>query len=456
MDTRQLSEDLRKDKDGFKELLTELPKSTAPRIEGWSDELLLNLREQYRFSPDAINRASRKRVYIRFYDFYFHGLVDDKDNSVAIVADAVAMSETLKGPIWFRAPTTGEFFHELNTSDRKGLSIQEVSPVPQVVFLSPTITSAQRQAYQALLVPYEDRNAKEFKAIVTKILQDYESEKAASRMEKRLQRLTGFLALTLWRAAIKNKDQLGNAFLKNQYRINLSTLADWPNELAFSPPCEECISTCTGSLIKGTVGASAMFTILASEYVNSRKPEYPDQYVAGYLSASVLTHTARNGLGILQMMEQACLITRKKWTELYELSYLNLTATSWKTIKLFFDTYLRKDKIQFGFNWARIINDGYLRDYSPKEMLFLAGIFAGIIEQSQGPGIWEAEWAKLHVDYLKGMREYGITLYRMAGPDIDKAIAATESLVPLALTKERLAKEAEGNGTREELERMIL
>lgn len=87
-------------------------------------------------------------------------------------------------------------------------------------------------------------------------------------------------------------------------------------------------------------------------------------------------------------------------------------------------------------------------------MLFLAGIFAGIIKQSQDEGIWDAEWAKLHVDYLNEMREYGITLYEMAGPSLASAVGAPTSLIPLSRTQMRMQRAAEGQGTREALEQM--
>lgn len=72
--------------------------------------------------------------------------------------------------------------------------------------------------------------------------------------------------------------------------------------------------------------------------------------------------------------------------------------------------------MEYGYNWARMINDGYLRDYSPKEMLPLSAIFAGIIEQQQGPGIWSAEWAKDYEEQLSEMREYGKTIYETTKP----------------------------------------
>lgn len=154
-----------------------------------------------------------------------------------------------------------------------------------------------------------------------------------------------------------------------------------------------------------------MYILLASEYVLSQKADYRDPYSAGYLNASVLTHTAKNGLGMLQLLEQTMHATQLDWLSLYKKSYFKETASSWDTIRNFLTIYLDKDSRQFGYNWARIINDGYLRGLSPKDMLPLAGIFAGVLEQIQGPGIWNTEWFKNRKEWLSEMRKIGKTLY---------------------------------------------
>lgn len=61
-------------------------------------------------------------------------------------------------------------------------------------------------------------------------------------------------------------------------------------------------------------------------------------------------------------------------------------------------------------------------------MLLLAEILARIIEQHQGPGIWEAEWAKGYVEKLSEMKEYGRGI----------SVEAEESLTPAETSKEIL------------------
>lgn len=99
MDSAALGAILEADKKDFPKYLKDLHRSTASRIEGWSDAELIKLREGVKYGSSGFNRASRLQVYCRFYDFYFHGIVDSLDNVVAIVADACSIARTQKGAI---------------------------------------------------------------------------------------------------------------------------------------------------------------------------------------------------------------------------------------------------------------------------------------------------------------------------------------------------------------------
>lgn len=89
-----------------------------------------------------------------------------------------------------------------------------------------------------------------------------------------------------------------------------------------------------------------MFTILASQYVMLRNDEKIDRSMTALLNAFVLTHIAKNGLDNIQLLEQATITTHQRWTEIYKLSNLNVTADNWDMIKLFFNTYPRRE------NWS--------------------------------------------------------------------------------------------------------
>lgn len=69
-----------------------------------------------------------------------------------------------------------------------------------------------------------------------------------TKAETAPRKLTGFLAITLWRDATKNEGQLTNAFLKAQYKLNIVALAEWLAENPFAPPCYQCIKLCNTGL----------------------------------------------------------------------------------------------------------------------------------------------------------------------------------------------------------------
>jgi len=145
-------------------------------------------------------------------------------------------------------------------------------------------------------------------------------------------------------------------------------------------------------------------------------------------------------------LEQVCIITKKKYVEICRLSLFDVTESSWEHIRAFFRSYLSKDNTQYGYNWARIINDGYMRDYSPKEMIYLAGIFAGIIEKVQGPGIWQAEWAKGQIGQLEQMKRLGHAIFEETKPDLTKIKPSMSSAPILQRAQQMLAAEENEGG----------
>lgn len=381
---------------------------TAPYKIGWSDTLLHKLREPLQFDKNITIREMQRKVFRRFYELYFQGIVSKEDAAFSIVADAIALAQTVNGNLWKPTQFGEKPFYPINRSKEEYLPENVTGTL---AILVSDMTLAEQET--ALTTVFCEKNRNEFYSKISSMIRNFSKTKE----EIQLKRLTGFLALTLMRASTKNANQLRNAFLKTQYRTNLNVLAGWPNEFPFFPPCNACINICIEYLTSGLSTTSSMFTLLASEYVLSRQPEYQDPAVSRYLDAAVLTHTAKYGLGMIELVEQAVAITGLELIELRKKALLMVHNTEcyWNLIEDFFRTYQDKERPQYGFNWARIINVGYLRYYSPKDMLPLAGIFAGIIEQQQGPGIWDAKWAKEYVGFinLNQMRIYGKHIFEM-------------------------------------------
>ncbi|QMP82140.1 nucleocapsid protein [hymenopteran rhabdo-related virus 109] len=396
-----------------------LPKATAPSLSGWSDDLLRQLTEKVSFPMYCMNRAYRRRIISRFFDFYFSGNVRSGDSLVATVFDAAAIAEFDNKSIWNPSYFGEVAFYPPNSSLDESLTVRDSGVLPTVQILNPNWSVSAQSDYQSLMACYTNESATLFRNSISGILETIKSTDAASENEKALVRLTSFLALTFCRFATKDKLQMGNTFNKTQYRVNLTTVAFWPTEKAFAPPCKLSLEQAELSLKKGLAPVSRMFMLLADEFVRSRGNDYERQATPGFISASVLTHTARNGLGLITLIEQASEITGYTWKDMLKLTMFDKTEASWREITTFFHTHLNINHSQSSFNWARIINHGYLRGLSPRENPFLACIMAAVVEKKQGEGIWDAEWAKMFAKDMDDAKALGQALYAQSRPKLE-------------------------------------
>ncbi|XP_029051345.2 uncharacterized protein LOC114879997 [Osmia bicornis bicornis] len=418
----ELEASLRKFEATDDEILDHIPSATAPYKEGWSDDHLRELRVQYKFPDVIFTRAELKRILARFYDFYFSGTIRPGDSLAATVCDMVGLATTSYGTIW-KPSVVGRLFYKPNTS--LGETINQVEPrtTIQLIMQATAVTTEQQNKYEA----------KRFKDLVKTLLRKIQADGVVTKEETTFIRMSSFLAVSFFRAAIKNQTQMTNVFLKKQFRLKLATITDW-SALPWAPPCERCIKEITRGLIKGTPCTSAIFTILAHEFTLTQKTDYKNPGVAEFLNEAVLMYTANNGLGMIQMIEQVTGVLDLNWKMLRNYTLLDKTLTSWRTIDNFYKTFALKGRLQYGYRWARIIDDGYLRGFSPKENMFLAVIFAGVLEKCHGDGVWRAEWIKGKIELYASARHYGNTLY--------------QRLDQLKLAKQSTVVEPDQNGTK--------
>lgn len=117
-----------------------------------------------------------------------------------------------------------------------------------------------------------------------------------------------------------------------------------------------------------------------------------------------LSQTAGHGLGLFGMMRTSLEILDMDWTELRDQSQSSRTQATWKVIEAFMTA--TEDTMEKSYNWARIINSAYLRGMTPKDNIYLAAVFGGIMEEQQ-PGVWNAEWAKGNRSALEAYRKQG-------------------------------------------------
>ncbi|UDL13989.1 MAG: hypothetical protein [Xiangshan rhabdo-like virus 3] len=421
-------------------------KPTAPRLEGWNDGVLHQLRADISFPPTVYNRALLPTILRRFYRFYLTGIIPENDTIQATVYDVVALAETDRAPIWRANDNVEAGFYPPNESECADLYQLAMGAIPELVYLNENWTQNQREEYQALMAQYEQASSLRFRDHVEATIMEIDVNRGASKAEKELVRLSGFLAMTLLRFATKNVTQMGNAFLKRQYGANLSAIAGWPAGRAFSPPCVTCLDVCERGLQKGQYHTSKIFIMLAYEFTIASLPGYANPSALGYICASVLTHTARNGLGMIQMLEAVTLITRKNWQTLLDMTYCSATSRSWDYIMDFFSSQQKLDNLQYSFNWARIIEHGYFRGLSPKENVFLATLFASVIEVIQGPGVWNANWALGLAGIDNDAKLMGRELYHMCSENLETIEDTAGSKALIDRSKARKTVEHRENG----------
>ncbi|XP_043286264.1 uncharacterized protein [Venturia canescens] len=218
-----------------------------------------------------------KKAVIRFYNLYFHGTIETEDNLIAVVADAVAMARIEGENFWNDEMFVGELFYVRNSSSLVELPLKGVSTY--------------------------SKNLSTFKATVNRIVQRWKTNDPVSSEVNHLLQLTGFLALTMWRASIKNKAQMHIAFKEARYTENLMAVAKWPAEKGFAPPCESYLDKIVIGLAKGLPETGQIFLLFIRQMIILQSLVATDSQRLKYLSISVMTDTASNGLGILSLLQ---------------------------------------------------------------------------------------------------------------------------------------------------------
>lgn len=428
MDQEELKKSYKEIQKAATSYMQELPSNSI--LQAWNETNLTQWRKSVKFRKAACDLIETEMILCRFFNFYFYGVVRAEDCISTILADVIANASTLEhSNIWPNDVFADESSFKPNLSCTKDLLQGTVKSFDNSVSIVPSNTEQTtiekepqtQQPLEELKTDYTKEEGEKFKDLIAAEIKDINPNKPETEEVRRLKRLASFLALTLLRTVTKSKYQLHKDFLEKQFRSDLHAVSGWPKELPFYPPCSQCIEACMEALPNSTTTTN-IFILLVSEYICCIRNNYNDTSKTKFLYESVLMHTAKHGLGILQLLEHASLVTGLKWDKLLEMTYLNVTAKSWETIKIFFDSYVRKvnfnNIVQYGYNWARIINEGFLRGYTPEDHLPLAGILLGIVEQAKNIETRDMEWIKEHEEKLREMRLYGKVVYDSVKPKL--------------------------------------
>nr|XP_034183619.1 uncharacterized protein LOC117605916 [Osmia lignaria] len=355
-----------------------------PTKKKWSDNLLTQLVRDLNFPSTAYRRTEKPRILKRFFRFYIVGAVDKLDSVVGILNDVIAIGSTRMGLIW-KAPNKKEqVFYPKNTSDPPSLGIYN----------------------QKFNMTLAESQLNEFQNCLHKVLEEIDPESPETGPEKCVVRLAMFLALTLYRFATRNAIQMEKAFKETQYKKNLINLTEWPARHPFSPPCSACLTICERALAKGLKSTSNLFIKVVHEFVLTKKAGYPDPNVAEILDAALLTDTARNGMGMIELLYHVQLVTQMKWKVIMAKTYNTLTCTSWENLVTFFAQQTNIDNPQYSYHWARIIDNDYFKELTSDNNVFLAAVFTSAIASKNSER--EIDWDANDATYL------GKVLYDMS------------------------------------------
>lgn len=226
-------------------------------------------------------------------------------------------------------------------------------------------------------------------------------------------RVFNFIALTMLRRMSKTIPQMTTTFIKTQYKANIATLIPGRVSPLYAPPTKSCIER-LNSISKTDPCFSTMIAkivVIWSFHLET------DQNVGAILGATILTHTAWNGMGILHTIFELCNHYTIRWKSIMRETLVSNTMESWKLIFDFCCRHQIKGKETRSIPWARLIDDAYFMGMSISKHITLASLLIESIKLSQGDdGILESKWAMDHATTIEYYREASLFLQtRLAG-----------------------------------------
>lgn len=238
-------------------------------------------------------------------------------------------------------------------------------------------------------------------------------------------RTLNFLALTMLRSTVKNTAQMTTAFLKEQYKHNVNALVPSLISAEYAPPTKRCVEK-LAFITKADPSIRSFVAKLVRLWINDSDTH---AQMAAMIGASVLTHTAWHGMGILHLLFEVCAHYSISWKLVMKESLITTTMTTWKEIYLFCKVYQQKGSPDPTVAWARIVDDSYFMGLAIGRHIPLASLFIVPIVNIQGDeGIYISKWAADHaheVEYYHAASEWLHT--KLSGTDHSVKAATQEA-----------------------------
>lgn len=195
-----------------------------------------------------------------------------------------------------------------------------------------------------------------------------------------LWKMASCLVLMSLRAIVKNQLPLKNMFLKTKIVANMQNILLIKEIPHYIAPCEEYISMIQLYLNKNSYQARMLYTVLLNRYViERRKAERADTNLIAFFRFCFITQTSYNGLLLIKYLEQIRKDTKLSVDDLINYTYYQQTKESWKTIRRFQESLLKKDNYQYCAYWCRIISVNIWLGLNSSQNIVLLTVFRGMI-----------------------------------------------------------------------------
>jgi hypothetical protein len=422
----------------FSETFPSIEKPTCPKKYGWNDTECERLSNQYKFPRECLEASTQRAVLIRYVNFYSAGEVAEGLTPFDIIAAMIAIfppescssaSQTIwpdhffdvKDLICDIAPeySIGEESAQGSSSKVHSLDlVSEPGPLAKLdtetgvtVSELPGSSSGNQttETTNPILYNYTSAISKSFLETIRKSLLATDATAAQGKATYTIRRVLGYTALTLVRSLVKEPLQMANAFSKAQYRKNLVALLSL-SDVIYCPPCSKALSGASDAFNKQLSKPVFLFSMIVQRWKLLSTGQ--DKKMAAMLGASCLTHTSYNGMALIHLLIEVIHHFNVDWSELCILLYMDITRESWRRIAQFMQVYQNKSGPLYTQPWARVIDDGYLKEYSGQDNFALCTILAASIDDSVDGigGVWDSQWAKTRQAEIQDLKKLGYAL----------------------------------------------
>ncbi|XP_028045706.1 uncharacterized protein LOC105834794 isoform X1 [Monomorium pharaonis] len=369
--------DQRVEKFTLEEEFTQLLSGTLDRIPkpcgvipltGWNDEKLKKIADSVKLPESVQTMITHPGLLYNFYNFYFNGVLPNGANSRQVVYPIIGLLIKDTPDMAYNY-----FFPQEVYGKSSFFSLPEL----------PKDTSK-------LFIPADC--VETFGKKIQQLIRDYDV-KSMSTENRTLLKLSGFLALLLFRGIAKDAPQLQRGVSKKLIKTHIHDLAEWPLIYDYAPPCKICVDYCALDLDKENGHSGMMMALILHYWKEASLDQKLSKRLVLSIEAALLTHIAGYGLGLVTLFNDALDILKINAEDLMNYTLTTKSTESWKILSKFLKDYCHECCPQKTYLWARLINIGYFTEMAVRYHPYLAGMFAGIIDSQQTTGsIKKAKW----------------------------------------------------------------